>query len=134
MDSFTISCHCEKVSCLFSTPITTVVQCHCNNCRKLQGGDFATWVAVPDNQFSIEMGSDNISNYAFNDRSSKCFCSSCGTVIFGINGKHFSKHKLVSLGTVKNYSEILKPQIQVYTENKAEWSIIQEWVPKLTSD
>ncbi len=130
MNSFLLSCHCEKVTCSFSLPITTVVQCHCQNCRKLQGGDFSTWIAVPNERFSIETGSENISSYEFNERSSKCFCSSCGTVVYGVNGKHFNNHRLVSLGTVKNYSEILKPQIQVYTDSKAEWSNIQDDVPE----
>jgi len=121
MELFQLSCHCGKVQCAFNAPITTVVQCHCKNCRKLQGADFSTWVVIPDNQLQVNQGESEISHYAFNHRSKKCFCSSCGTVVYGENGKHFKNHKLISLGTVENYKDSLKPQLQVYKESKASW-------------
>jgi len=129
MEKFEGACHCGKVEWAFDLPIKTVVQCHCQNCRKMQGGDYSTWVAVLSKQFTVVIGKELVSHYEFNNRSSKSFCSSCGTVVYGINGKHFSDHKLVSLGTVKKYLEDLKPQIQVYTENKAEWGTIPDDVP-----
>jgi hypothetical protein len=122
MELFQASCHCGKVKCSFSKSITTVVQCHCENCRKLQGSDFSTWVVIPDNQLKVTEGEVYISDYEFNDRSKKCFCSLCGTVVYGVNGKHFKEHKLIVLGAVENYSETLKPQRQVYTESKALWN------------
>lgn len=44
-----------------------------------------------------------------------------GTVIFAVNGKHFPNDKLLSLGTVSHYDKLLKPQLEVYTDNKAPW-------------
>jgi hypothetical protein len=126
------ACHCNEVQWVFHLPVSTVVQCHCQNCRKMQGGDYSTWIAVPDKQFSVVAGEELISYYQFNDRSSKSFCQSCGTVIHGINGKHFSEHKLVSLGTVDKYLTELKPQMQVYTEHKSDWGIVQDNVPVVT--
>jgi len=97
----------------------------------MQGSDYSTWVAVTNNQFSIDSGSEYISNYKLN-RSSKSFCSICGTGVYAINGKHFKKHKLIPLGIVKNYSTDIKPQIQVYTEDKAAWTEIHDRVPIFT--
>jgi hypothetical protein len=115
------SCHCGKVSWKALSPIKTVVKCHCQNCRKLQGGDYSNWVVLAKEQFEISTGNELIAHYQFNERSQKSFCSVCGTVIFGINGKHFPEHKLISLGTIKDYNDSLKPQLEVYTENKAPW-------------
>jgi hypothetical protein len=129
MKKFNGACHCGKVAWSFDLPVTTVVQCHCENCRKMLGGDYSTWIAVPDKQFCVVTGKEVIAHYEFNDRSSKSFCPSCGTVVHGVNGKHFAGHKLVSLGTVEKYLEDLKPQIQVYTENKPEWGKIHGDVP-----
>lgn len=123
------ACHCKKVQWSLILPVTTVVQCHCDNCRKMQGSDYSTWIAVPDKQFFVESGNELISTYEFNERSCKSFCSSCGSVVYGVNGKHFNGHKLVALGSAEKYLKELKPQIQVYTENKAEWVQIQEEVP-----
>ena len=129
MDKFMASCRCGKVEISFSLPVTRVVQCHCQSCRKMQGSDYSTWIAVADQQFSIDSGSEYISTYEFTELSTKNFCSHCGTAVYGINGKHFKKHKMIPLGIVENYSADIKPQFQVYTENKAEWVSLHEGVP-----
>jgi hypothetical protein len=113
------SFHCGKVSWNALSPIKTVVKCHCQNFRKLQGGDYSNWVVLAKEQFEISTDKEIIVRYQFNERSEKSFCSACGTVIFAINGKHFPEHKLVSLGTIRDYDDSLKPQIEVYTESKA---------------
>lgn len=95
----------------------------------MQGTDYTTWIAVPDNQFAIDEGSSLISRYAFNKKSSKSFCSSCGTAVCGVNEKHFPEHKVVPLGAIENYSDEIKPQVQVYTEDKAPWVQIHDDVP-----
>lgn len=120
MDKFKASCVCGNVELSFSLPVTSVVQCHCQSCRNMQGSDYSSWVVVVNNQFSINCGAEYVSNYEM-EQSSKSFCSVCGTAVFAINGKHFIKHKLIPLGIVKNYSTDIKPQIQVYTDNKAAW-------------
>lgn len=125
------SCHCGSVQWEFSLPIKTVVKCHCGNCRKLQGADYSTWVVVPAKQHSITQGKENITKYQANERSSKNFCSNCGTAVFLVNGKHFYGDVILALGTIDNYSKNLAPQIQVYTSNKAEWVKLHEDEPVL---
>ncbi len=95
----------------------------------MQGSDYSTWVAVPEKQFSITDGAKLLSLFRFNERSSKYFCSECGTAVHGVNGKHFVDHVLVPLGTVDNYSSSLRPQIQVYTDDKAPWVQLMDDVP-----
>ncbi len=123
MEKVNGTCHCGKVSWVASLPILTVVQCHCQNCRKLQGSDYSSWVVITEDKFEITSGKSLLSLYQFSKRSQKSFCSLCGTIVFGINGKHFPKHKLFSLGCVANYCERLKPQLQVYTEFRAPWCL-----------
>ena len=134
MSRYQTSCLCGKVQCSFTLPAAAVVQCHCEHCRKMQGSDYSTWVAVNADQFSIDAGAEHIRDYHFNDRSSKSFCSCCGTSVFGTNGKHFAHHKVLPLGVVKNYSSELKPMVQVYTEDKAEWVHLHEDVPIYTPE
>ena len=128
MDKFRGSCLCGNVKISFSLPVTTVVQCHCQSCRKMQGSDYSSWIAVPENQFSVDLGSELISTFKL-FRSSKSFCSTCGTCVYGYSGKHFKRHKVIPLGIVENYSADIQPQVQVYTENKAEWLELQGSVP-----
>lgn len=97
-------------------------------CRKMQGSDYSTWVAVSNTQFSIDSGSKFILMYELN-QSGRDFCSNCGTCVYGNNGKHFKKHKKIPLGIVENYSVDTKPKFQSYTENKAEWLALNDKVP-----
>jgi hypothetical protein len=123
------SCHCDTVRWEFTLPIKTVVKCHCRNCRKLQGADYSTWAVVPAEQYSITKGSDTVTKYQASEKSSKSFCSSCGTPVFLINGKHFPENVVLALGGLDNYSEELAPQIQVYTPDKADWVNLHEDEP-----
>ena len=129
MDLIKGSCHCNSVKWEFSLPIKTVVKCHCGNCRKLQGGDFSSWVVVPQSQFEVTSGQDKVSTYNATDISSKSFCSNCGSAAYLVNGKHFSDDFVLPLGAIDNYSEDLAPQIQVYTPDKAQWVKLHEDEP-----
>jgi hypothetical protein len=128
MTTMIATCHCNKVSVLFNTPVSTVVQCHCENCRRLQGSDYSTWIAVPNAQVQQVKGEQYITQYAFNQRSSKSFCKCCGTCINGINGKHFEQHIVIPLGIVVEYETALAPQVQVYSQEKAPWVALAEQV------
>lgn len=134
MQKFSSSCHCGKIQCSFTLPVTAVVQCHCQNCRKLQGSDYSTWVAVHQQQFSIDRGEEHLVEYRANDQSSKIFCSHCGTGVFCINGKHFKHHKVLPLGSIDNYSFELAPFLKVYTENKAAWLKLHDDIPITTGN
>ena len=128
MNNYKASCRCGNVRLSFSLPVKTVVQCHCQDCRRMQGSDYSTWVAVADSQFSLDSGDEYLSKYELK-QSSKSFCSACGTAVYGINGRHFKEHKVIPLGIVENYSDDIKPQIQVYTEFKAPWTELHGRVP-----
>jgi len=134
MGKIKASCRCGSVGLSFSLPATKVVQCHCESCRKMQGSDYSTWVAINDNQFNIDQGARYISEYKLNNQSSKSFCTVCGTGVFGVNGKHFKNHKMLPLGIVENYSSEIKPQVQVYTESKAQWVKLHNEVPIFTAN
>ena len=122
-------CHCGHVSWEFELPVKTVVKCHCNNCRKLQGSDYSSWIVVPKSQFKVNSGREEISTYHFSEVSQKYFCANCGSTVYGINGKHFPTDFMVPLGEVDNYSEDLAPKIQVYSKYKAEWVHIHDDEP-----
>ncbi len=125
-------------------PVSTVVQCHCHNCRKMQGSDYSTWVAVPNAQFKVIKGESFLSSYKVNQRSSKHFCSLCGTTVFAINGKHFLDHKMVTLGSIdlctpelctsEHCTAGLLPKMQVYTQDKAHWVSVHPEVPVFTGE
>lgn len=115
------SCHCGDIHWEIKLPVKTVLKCHCNNCRKLQGSDYSSWIVVPESQFNFKQGHSGTSTYHFSPMSRKAFCPNCGTTVLGVNGKHFPDDIMIPLGGVDNYSEELAPQIQVYSNDKATW-------------
>ncbi|WP_445360282.1 GFA family protein [Microbulbifer sp. EKSA005] len=126
------SCHCGSAAWEFDLPIKAAVKCHCSMCRKLQGSDYSTYVVIPKKQFSLSKGRDSIVSYQATEKSYKNFCSVCGTPTHLINGKHFPDDFVLPLGIVKNYTDELAPQIQVYTTEKSPWSNIHDDVPIFT--
>lgn len=122
-------CHCGSVSWEFDLPIKTVVKCHCAMCRKLQGSDHSTYGIVPKERFLLTKGKEAIVCYQATKVSHKNFCSSCGSPTHLMNGKHFPDEVVLPLGLIENYTDVLAPQIQVYTLEKAPWSNIHEDVP-----
>jgi hypothetical protein len=122
------SCHCGKIRWCFSEPISTVVKCHCEICRRLQGSDYSTWVVIPRAQFKVINGKDFVTNYE-PGASVKKFCSICGSPVYLINGKHFPKDVIVALGSILNYQSTLNPRMQTYALDKAEWVEISDAEP-----
>lgn len=113
-------CHCDRVAWRFAAPAQAVLKCHCENCRRLQGSDYSTWVVVPSNKFELVKGAEHVTEYS-TGRSSRSFCSNCGTTVFLNNGKHFPTATIVPLGLVEIYESSLAPQAHVYSDNKADW-------------
>ncbi|WMC12099.1 GFA family protein [Oceanimonas pelagia] len=124
-------CHCGTVTWAFSLPVKTVVKCHCNNCRKLQGSDYSCWIIVPKAQFELLIGHESLTLYQANKRSSKSFCSRCGSACHLVNGRHFPDCVVLPLGAVERFMPALAPQVQVYTANKAAWVNLHDDEPVL---
>lgn len=118
------SCHCQSVKWSFTDP-KVVVRCYCGLCRKLQGADYATWVAISKENFTITEGQENLTRYQCNERSHKNFCSKCGTQVFNVSGKQAPDCVVVSRSTIDTRIELPKPRL-VYTEDKADWVVIHE--------
>jgi len=123
------SCYCGTVSWEFSLPINTVIKCHCGSCRKLQGSDYSTWVVVRSENYSISNGKNSVTSYQATSKSSKHFCSVCGSAVFLVNGRHFPDDVVLALGAIDNYSDELAPKMQVYSSDRASWVNLHEDEP-----
>ncbi len=113
-------CCCGKVEWQVELPPTIVLNCHCTMCRSLSGADYSSWVVVPDAQFRLLSGQDNISSYQATEKFSKTFCASCGSTVTCVNNAKFPDHIYVARGNIIDDVE-LPVQLQVYTEDKAAW-------------
>ena len=57
------SCLCGTVSWRMEPPYLRMNHCHCSMCRKAHAAPFATYLAVPPEQFEMTAGEDKVTSY-----------------------------------------------------------------------
>ena len=53
---YTGRCACGAVTYGFDTEPTVIANCHCTDCKRASGGEMATFMAVPDTDFTMFTG------------------------------------------------------------------------------
>jgi len=117
MSKLTGSCNCGAIRYDVAGDIKSIVNCHCNMCRKMNGSAFSTYVVVSDDDFSLLSGglkSHNVSEHA-----EKNFCAECGTPIFNSNPK-YAGLKILHLGSLDDSLNI-EPKVNIYCESRLDW-------------
>jgi len=77
-------CLCGAVRYEISGELAPIQVCHCSQCRKAQGGPFATNIPVPRSAFRLTKGEGETTSYFFNQHKiDHRFCKTCGVQPFG---------------------------------------------------
>jgi hypothetical protein len=76
------SCLCGEVRYEVDGPLTGVVNCHCIDCRRCQGADFATNGSVSNSDFRLIAGESLIREYESSSGHKRCFCGDCGSPLY----------------------------------------------------
>jgi hypothetical protein len=72
-------CHCGRVRYEVTTELTNVIACNCSICTK-RG---ALWAFTGADQFVLQSGADELTDYQFNKRIiHHLFCQNCGVGTF----------------------------------------------------
>ncbi len=111
------SCNCKSVHFSSSDDVRTIVNCHCNLCRKMNGSAFSTYVVVTDEDFVLKGGS--LKTVRVSDNASKSFCENCGTPIFNQNTK-LAGLKILYLGSIDSAPN-LKPALNIFCDSQLNW-------------
>ena len=117
MPELTGGCNCGAIKFEVVGDVKSVVNCHCNLCRKMNGSAFSTYVAVTDDDFKLVSGdllAHNVSEHA-----EKSFCGKCGTPIFNSNPK-YAGLKILHFGSLDDSSN-LEPKVNIYCESRLDW-------------
>jgi hypothetical protein len=59
-----------------------MARCHCTQCRKASGAEFATNASVPASGFRVIAGVELLSEYEWSPGQARVFCSRCGSPLF----------------------------------------------------
>ncbi|MEM7258377.1 MAG: GFA family protein [Pseudomonadota bacterium] len=92
------SCLCGRVTYEYRGNIEEIALCHCSQCRKAQGGAFATNSPVDATRL-IFQGQENIREYHSSDNKVRAFCEHCGSALYSAK-TDLPGIKRLRLGTV----------------------------------
>lgn len=113
------SCQCGNIKYSTQGNANTVVNCHCNLCRKMNGSAFSTYVVVSETAFKLTHG--KLQRVQVSENASKFFCPTCGTPIYNENPK-LSGLKILYLGALVS-NEDIQPRANIYCESRLSWTI-----------
>lgn len=80
--AYTGNCLCGGVSFQIEGELRPIQVCHCQQCRKAQGGPFATVIPVATSDFRLVAGEQLLKSYESSPGKERVFCGQCGSPLF----------------------------------------------------
>ncbi|MDB4976709.1 MAG: hypothetical protein JWN48_5050 [Myxococcaceae bacterium] len=122
------SCLCGQVRYQAEGPLEMMTRCHCADCRKASGAEFATNGTVPAASFRLLGGHDLVGEYESSPGKFRAFCTRCGSPLFARTDKRPEQVRL-RVGTLD--SEIdQQPLYHLFVRSKPGWSEILDELPQ----
>lgn len=75
-------CLCAKVRFHIEGNLEPIQVCHCSQCRRAQGGPFATNIPVDESRFTLVSGADSLTEFESSPGKRRVFCRTCGSPIY----------------------------------------------------
>jgi len=121
------SCACGKVRYRARGPFGTMDNCHCTDCRKINGAAFATYIEVPKDRLEYLGGGDQLQTYTAASGTKRAFCRTCGsTLVCWVDSDPVIE---VAAGAVDT-PLARRPQSHIFVRSKAPWFDIQDGMPQ----
>lgn len=123
-------CLCGKVRYTYAGVIEEIAMCHCSQCRKAQGGAFATNSPVFASRLAFE-GEEYITEFQSNKIKRRAFCSQCGSPLYSAR-TDLPEIVRLRLGTVETAFECSN-KYHIYASSKAAWHEINDDHPRFNA-
>jgi hypothetical protein len=105
-----------------------MARCHCEQCRKASGAEFATNASVPAEGFRVLRGEELLSQFESSPGIFRVFCGRCGSPLFKRTATQPS-HVRLRLGCLDTSIDE-RPMGHVFVRSKPEWSSITDGLPQ----
>jgi hypothetical protein len=125
------SCLCGGVRYEAMGPVTAMARCHCVQCRKASGAEFATNASVSAATFRVTAGSELLASYAWSPGQARFFCSRCGSPLFK-RGADKPDQVRLRLGCLDSELQ-QQPLCHVFVSEKPAWSEITDSIPRFAT-
>jgi hypothetical protein len=120
-------CLCGDVRYELKDALTSLVNCHCQYCRRAHGAAFATVCWLPASAFQFTSGEDVVEKYG-HAAGFRCFCRHCGTRIF--NGSTDGGGFISLVVSTLDSEPVEKPIMHINLESKAPWHEVTDNLPQ----
>ncbi|MGE6103539.1 GFA family protein [Aeromonas veronii] len=121
------SCLCGAVALTLPDQFDYMGNCHCSECRKFSGGDYASVGGLDGNKVTIVKGIDAISRYRKSAETTLAFCRHCGSSLF--SQKSSSGKINLRLGVLDDVPS-QRPAFHIFVGSKAPWHQIGDDCPQ----
>jgi hypothetical protein len=122
------SCLCGGVKYEAEGPLVAMARCHCVQCRKASGAEFATNGSVAAETFKVVMGSELLGRYESSPGRFRVFCKGCGSPLYK-EDMHQPNNVRLRLGCLDSDTE-QRPLVHVFVGEKPSWSEITDGLPQ----
>ncbi|MGO9838221.1 MAG: GFA family protein [Polyangiaceae bacterium] len=122
------SCLCGGVKYEAEGPVGAMARCHCVQCRKASGAEFATNGNVAAEHFRITAGEELLGRYESSPGKVRVFCGRCGSPLFKRDDGRPGILRL-RLGCVDTDLE-QTPLVHLFVREKPNWSEICDGLPQ----
>jgi hypothetical protein len=113
-------CNCGGINFTINKEkIITVLNCHCNFCRSMNGSAFSSYVVVNESDFNLLHGQELIHSHLVSENATKSFCNRCGSPIYNSNPKYYGL-TIIYLGILENCPQI-KIDVNIFCESELTW-------------
>ena len=126
--AYTGSCLCGGVSFQIEGELEPIHVCHCQQCRKAQGGPFAAVIPVAASAFQFVAGERLLKSYESSPGKQRCFCGNCGSPVFS-RRQSLAGIVRVRAGLINEPLKV-KPVWHAYTGSKCNWWSIEDGLPQ----
>ncbi|MEH8198898.1 MULTISPECIES: GFA family protein [Aeromonas] len=121
------SCLCGAVALTLPDQFDYMGNCHCSECRKFSGGDYASVGGLDGDKVTIVKGAEAISHYRKSAETTLAFCGHCGSSLF--SQKSSSGKINLRLGVLDDVPS-QRPAFHIFVGSKAPWHQIGDDCPQ----
>jgi hypothetical protein len=122
------SCLCGGVKYEAQGPVTAMTRCHCAQCRKASGAEFATNGNVEAEHFRIVSGEEQLGRFESSPGKVRVFCGRCGSPLFKLDQSRPGQVRL-RLGCLDSDIDA-GSLVHIFVGEKPKWSEITDALPQ----
>lgn len=127
MNTLHAICLCGAVALTLPDQFDYMGNCHCSECRKFSGADYASVGGLDGDKVTIAKGAEAIGRYQKSDETSLAFCRHCGSSLF--SQKRSTGKINLRLG-ILDEAPSQKPALHIFVGSKAPWHQIGDDCPQ----